>query len=99
MRFQITSINHNTIEDFKATYDGKLAKYHIQYYADFEVPFQYAKYVYLTDEETYMEETYVFIELETLEDVLALIKELDEDLVLRNDDGVKVLEIYDGYRE
>ena len=99
MRFQVISSGNRTLGAFKEKYDSKLAKYHIQYFTDDEVPYPYDKYVCLTDEETYMQEFFVFIEVETLDDVIKLKNELKESLIFRDWDEVEVLEIYDGYRE
>ncbi len=100
MRFQIISIDNKYLNDFMQKYGKILEKYHVEYVKEDKIEGDYEDYCCLHDED-FDDDIYVFIKIYTLNELLALKKELDTDLVLRDGIGkdVEVIEIYDGYRE
>lgn len=99
MRFQITSVANRCVNDFMQKYGKILEKYHVEYKKEDQIQGKFDYYSNLYDED-YDDNIYVFIKIDTLEELMAFKKEVGGGLVLRDDgDGVELIEIYDGYRE
>lgn len=99
MRFQIISIDKHYLKDFLQYYGEVLEKYHVEYVREDKIEGDYEDCCCLHDED-FQDDTYAFIKIDTLEELMALKKEVGGSIVLREGwEKGEVLEIYDGYRE
>lgn len=100
MRFQIISVKHNFVEDFKQKYGKVLERYNVEYLKADSIEGAFSDLLCLFDEDCDFENNiYAFIRINTFAELMALKQELDKRLILYDADGVEVIEIYDGYRE
>ena len=100
MRFQIISVGHKSVEDFKQEYGKVLERYNVEYLKEDSIEGKFADYLCLHDEDfNYENSVYVFIRIDTLAELMAFKNEISTELVLYDKDGAEVIEIYDDYRE
>lgn len=100
MRFQIISVGHKSVEDFKQEYGKVLERYNVEYLKEDSIEGKFADYLFLDDEDfNYENNVYVFVWIDTLAELMAFKKEIGTELVLYCVDGAEVIEIYDDCRE
>ena len=101
MRVQIISVEHRSVKDFKQEYGKVLARYNVEYLKEEDsIAGKFADHLCLFDEDFNPENAvYVFIWIDTLAELMAFKERIRTNLVLYCQDGVEVIEIYDGYRE